>query len=182
MAREGDMRQRVLILWLALLAPCLWAQPAAADKAERAAIQRAKNVLVSSLDRSLPKVSLEFFLKSEGEGAPIHWGVKDCDEQTANPVPDNTKDPHICVEADVDLKDRRSVTVLVSVGIKRGSIGIPALVSVTTTDPKWNGPSRTSLGRRAHGSASSAGQASQRPGGSCGRDSFPSSIQLESLA
>ena len=129
------MRHTVRILWCVLLSALPWAQPAPPHKLERSAIQRARNVLVSSLDSSLPKVSLEFFLKNEGAGAPIHWRVKDCDEKTANTARVDAQDSIICVEADIDLKDLRSVTVLVSVGtLKRGLIDMPALVSVATTD------------------------------------------------
>jgi hypothetical protein len=133
-----NMRQTILSLfslWFLLLTVCLWAQPPSANKTEKAAIQRAKNLLVSSFDRSLPKVSLEFFLMSEGEGAPIRWEVNDCGEQRGNPAIDHGRDSPLCVEADMDHKDRRTVTVLVSVGtVKRGPFGVPALFSVTITD------------------------------------------------
>ena len=131
------MRYAVRIWSCVLLlgAACMWAQPTPANKTDEAAIRRAKHVLVSSLDRSLPRVSLEFFLKNEGAGAPIHWRVKDCDEKTATIAPVDTEDSLICVEADVDLKDLRSACVRVSVGtLRRGFSDMPALVSVTTTD------------------------------------------------
>jgi hypothetical protein len=41
----------------------------------------------------------------------------------------------MCVEAEVDIKDHRAVTVLVSVGtFKKGPFGVPTLISVTITD------------------------------------------------
>ena len=86
------MRPMILTFWFALFACSLWAQQAA-DKPEKAAIQRAKNVLVSSLDSSLPKVSLEFFLNYEAGGAPIQWEVNDCGQQSRKPSTDRGTDP-----------------------------------------------------------------------------------------
>ena len=125
----------ILSLWVLLLTVCLWAQPSSANKTEKAAIRRAKSLTVSSFDRSLPNVSLEFFLRNEGGGAPIKWEVNDCGERTGNPATDRGRDSPMCVEADFDVKDRTAVTVLVSVGtFKRGPSGVPALLRVTVTD------------------------------------------------
>jgi len=129
------MRRTILNLWFLLLTLGLWAQPPSSNKGEKAAIQRVKSLLVSSVDRSLPKVSLEFFLMSEGADAPIKWEVNDCGEQTGDPAIDRERDSSMCVEAHMELKDRRTVTVLVSVGtFKRGPFGVPELFSVTITD------------------------------------------------
>src|ERR1700686_2151911 len=94
------MSRMILILWFALFASYLWAQPPAGEKTDQAAIQQAKRVLVSSLDSTLPKVSLEFFLNYESGGADIRWEVNDCGEQTGNPATDRGTDTPICVEAD----------------------------------------------------------------------------------
>ena len=135
MSKRG-MRQTILYLWFLFFAICLWGQTSSARKMEKAAIQRVKNVRVSLLDRSLPKVTLEFFLKSEGEGAPISWEVNDCGEQTGSPAVDQERDFPKCVVADMELRDRCAVTVLISVGtFKSGLVGVPALFSVTVTDP-----------------------------------------------
>jgi hypothetical protein len=129
------MRHTILNLWFLFSAAALWAQPPSVNKVEKAAIQRARQSLVSSFDRSLPRVSLEFFLKYEGEGAPIKWEVNDCGEQTGNPAVDDERDSPMCVEANMNLKDRRTVTVLVSVGtFKSGLVGLPALFSATILD------------------------------------------------
>ena len=80
------MRQTIFSLSFLLLTYCLWAQIPSVNKAERAAIHRVKTLPVSSLDRSLPTVTLEFFLKYEGEGAPIKWEVNDCGERTGKTV------------------------------------------------------------------------------------------------
>jgi len=131
---------------LLVLEGCLWAQPQSGDRAEAATIQRVKNTLASSLDSSLPKVSLEFFLKYESGGAPIQWEVNDCVEQAGNPPTDRGSDPPICVEADFQ-KDQTAVTVMVSVGsLKKGSSGTPAVFSVMVNNPSGRSHSLSRLG------------------------------------
>jgi hypothetical protein len=123
----------ILSFWFVLFAGSLWAQQSA-NKTEKAAIQRAKNVLVSSLDSSLPKVSLEFFLNYEAGGAPIQWEVNDCGEQTGKRLRDRGASA-LCVEADF-AKDQTDVAVMVSVGtLKKGPSGVPVLVRVTVNGP-----------------------------------------------
>ena len=42
----------------------------------------------------------------------------------------------MCVEADIDLKDDRAATVLISVGTRKtGLVGVPTVFGVTITDP-----------------------------------------------
>jgi hypothetical protein len=110
----------ILSLWVLLLTVCSWPQPSSTNKTEKAAIRRAKSLIVSSFDRGLPNVSLEFFLKNEGGGAPIKWEVNDCGEQNGNPTTDDRRDPPMCVEADFEAKNLTSVSVLVSVGTLKG--------------------------------------------------------------
>jgi hypothetical protein len=124
----------ILNFCVLLLTVCLWAQQSV-NKTEKVAIQRAKGLIVSSFDRSLPNLSLEFFLRYEGGGAPIKWGVNDCGDQTENPAMDNRRDHPMCVEADFEAKNRTAVAVLVSVGaFKAEPPGVPALLRVTITD------------------------------------------------
>ena len=126
----------ILNLWVLSLTVCLWSQQSSVIRQNKVATQRAKGLIVSSFDRSLPNVSLEFFLKYESGDAPIKWEVNDCGDQTENPAPDDRRDPPTCVEADLEAKDRTAVTVLVSVGaLKGGPPGVPALLRVTITDP-----------------------------------------------
>ena len=75
MSNRG-MRQTIFIVTSLLLTFCPCAQDQSADQMQRGAIQRVKTLLVSSLDRSLSKATLVFFLKYEGEGA-IKWEVND---------------------------------------------------------------------------------------------------------
>jgi len=126
------MRRMILNLCFLLLTVCLWGQAPPATRQKKAAIQRAKNVLVSSLDRGLPKVTLEFFLKYEAGGAPIRWEMNDCEEQDGR-APGGLDSP-MCVEAEFE-REGTGVTVVVSVGtFRRGPSGIPALYRVTVTD------------------------------------------------
>jgi hypothetical protein len=100
------------------------------------AIARVKALTISSLDRTLPKVTLEFFLKYEGEGAAIKWKVNDCDEPTRDAVVDHGRDAGMCVEADIGLKDGRAATVLVSVGkLNKDPADVPTVYGLRVTYP-----------------------------------------------
>jgi len=113
----------------------LWAQHPDPRQAEEATIERVKSLQVSSLDHDLPNVTLEFFLKYEGEGAPIKWRTSHCDQVKGNPVTDGKRDRGTCIEAEVDLKDKRSATVVVSLGTSDGrAVSVPTVFNVTVTD------------------------------------------------
>lgn len=132
------MRQTILSLSFLLLTVCMWAQGPPADKSETEmdVIQRVKALPVSSLDRNLPKVTLEFFLKYEGQDAPIKWEVKHCGELTRDTPVDHGRDSAMCVQADIGLKDGRAATVLISVGTyKRGPVDAPTVYGVSVTYP-----------------------------------------------
>jgi len=133
----------ILNLWILLLTACLWAQQASVKNTEKVAIQRAKSAIVSSFDRSLPNVRLEFFLKYEGGGTPIKWEVNDCGDQTGNPGLDQEQGSPMCVQAEFEFKGRKAVTVLVAAGtFGRGPSAVPALVSVTITESGTSRPLR----------------------------------------
>lgn len=119
-------------LCLLLFASCVVAQSTRDDPQGAVAIQRAKGILVSSLDHSLPKVSLEFFLKYEAEDAPIHWDEHDCGNDSD--TEDSLHDLSTCVEADFDLKNQ-AVSIVIFMGtLKAGLSKTPALFSATMTD------------------------------------------------
>jgi hypothetical protein len=123
----------MLSVFFLLLTFCVWGL-GPPDKKEADAIKRVKALLVSSLDRTLPKVTLEFFLEYEGGGAPIKWEVNDCVEKSRDTVVDHGPDS-ICVEADVALKDGRAAAVFISVGTsERGPMDVPAVYDVRVTD------------------------------------------------
>jgi hypothetical protein len=129
-----------------LLNSSVWAQGPSLGKTEQAAVQRAKGALVSSLDSSLPKVSLEFFLNYEAGGAPIKWEVTDCGEQTRTPPTDHGSDSDLCVEAAFE-KDQTDVAVLVSVGtLEKGPSGAPAFFNASVTGPSGQRHSLRRLG------------------------------------
>lgn len=147
--REGQSGN----VWLAmaclplLLTSCLWAQSPPADKAEQSTIADAKKILVSRIDARLPKVTLEFFLNYESEGAPIHWEVNDCGEQAGNPSSAGQgRNFPKCVEADFDVH-HRSVSVVVAVGTSnREGQHTPGFFSGTITDPNGTSHSFERLG------------------------------------
>lgn len=118
-----------------LLSSLTWTQDPSIGKTVQEAIRRAKSTPVSSLDNSLPKVSLEFFLNYESGGADIRWEVNDCGEQTGNPARDRGADTPMCVEADF-TKDQTDVAVMVSVGtFQKGPSGKPTLFGVRVQGP-----------------------------------------------
>ena len=140
------MRKIVLSLSLLLLVRGLYAQSSPEEKKERETIQHAKTLLVSTLDSSLPKVSLEYFLKYESAGAAIHWETNDCGEQTGDPEIDKGRGFPICVEADFDF-EHRAITIFIAVGTAdKGVSGAPALFSATITEPDGKVKSLRQLG------------------------------------
>ena len=129
------MLSRTFSLIFALVSCSLWAKHPHTNKAEEATIERVKTLKVSSLDGNLPEVTLEFFLNYEGEGAPIKWRMSNCDQLKGNPVTDRERDPAICVEADIYLKDNRSATIIVSLGTVQGRpAGVPSVFSIAVSD------------------------------------------------
>jgi hypothetical protein len=149
---------------LLLFATIYAAQETREDKRDKAAIERAQSVLVSTFDSSLPKVSLKFFLESEGEGAKVSWEVNDCGEQTGDPAVDRGRDIPTCVEASFTLKDKRTVDVMTAVGtVKKGITGAPTLFSSTITDENGTHavklielPAQIHRGRQKHSPADRA--------------------------
>lgn len=110
-------------------------QDRAVDAKEKAALDKGQNVLISTFDSALPKVSLRYFLESESDGAKINWEVNDCGEQTGDPAVDRERDVPTCVEASFTLKDKRTIDVMVAVGsVKTGLAIKPTLFSCTITD------------------------------------------------
>jgi len=90
---------------------CAQAVPSARD----VAIDRAKNVIVSTIDRGLPQVTLKFFLSYEAGGGPIRWSAYECGKE----VPDVRKtagsETPICIEASF-ASGNRSVEIAIDTG------------------------------------------------------------------
>ena len=81
------------------------------------AVDRAKSVIVRSLDGTLPDRSLEIWLRDLfGTGAKTTWEVNDCGEQTGEPQRDRGRDFPMCVDVTVSLTDNRALHVLLAVG------------------------------------------------------------------
>lgn len=127
------MRQIVASVLFFALVPSFWEQASPGDKTDEQSIRRAKGALASSLDTSLPNVTLENFLNYESEGADIHWEVNDCGEQTGNPATDAGRDFPMCVEADFDFR-HQAVSVVIAVGTLKKGPSKPAFFSATVND------------------------------------------------
>jgi hypothetical protein len=81
------------------------------------AIAAAKHTSVHRLDPALPGKMLAKWLRQVvGPQAPIAWEVNDCGEQTGNPETDAGRDFPMCVEAQVTLQKKRTLSISVSVG------------------------------------------------------------------
>lgn len=131
------------LLLLLLLTIGAWAQPSSVDATGRDAIRRAKGLIVSALDGSLPNVSLEFFLNYEAGGAPVKWKTNDCADGSGRALLDREQGTSICVEADFEFKRKTEVRVLVAFGtFERESTGAPALMSLTITQSGVSRPLR----------------------------------------
>jgi hypothetical protein len=127
-------RIMVAASWL-LIAGLACAQTPPLSKRDKQAIEQAKNVLVSTFDKRLPKVTLEYFLKSESDNGRIAWEVNDCGEQTGNPAIDRGRDLPLCAQATVSGPNLRLIIVVLAVGtFHKGVTGTPELSSVTVTD------------------------------------------------
>jgi len=128
------MVRKLSTFTLLLLGCSVWAQDANRHQAGEATIERVKALRVSSLDRDLPEVTLEFFLNYEAGGAPIQWEMSDCLRLTRSSGVQETKSD-TCVQAHVDLKDSRSATVVVFASTaKPGTAAVPKILSVSVTD------------------------------------------------
>lgn len=123
------MRLLTLALLLVSIHGVLSAQ--SITEADRAAVARAKKVMVSELDGRLPKINLEFFLKYEAAGTPVSWGVVKCSEEVAGNA---TSFSQTCVEADFDRKNNGTATVVVSIANSKTSPAAPGFVGATVTD------------------------------------------------
>lgn len=105
---------RILILLALLLAPTAQApEPSPA-------IDVAKRAIVSDLDKTLPRVTVDGWLRElVGPQAVVTWDVNDCGEQTGDPVVDRGRDFPMCAEARVALPDKRTLSLSLAVGTQR---------------------------------------------------------------
>jgi hypothetical protein len=123
------MTKAVAIVLLSLsFALWVWAQTDAIKARDAKLIRRVQETPVSQFDPALPSVSFEKWLRVEaGADAEFQWEVNDCGEQTGTAA-DRGRDFSMCVEAEANLKDKRTIVVSVSVGtFKKGAFGKPTV-------------------------------------------------------
>jgi hypothetical protein len=107
---------------------------AAAQSTDQLAIERARTTIVYTFDKSLPKVSLEDFLKKSASNALLTWEANDCGEQSGDPE-DGQRDLPICAQAILKAPNGRAVTITVAVGtVQKGVSSRPDLFDVFITD------------------------------------------------
>jgi len=114
----------------------LWAKNDAIKARDARLIQQVQEIPVSQLDPALPSVSFEKWLHVEaGAGAEFHWEVNHCGEQTGTAA-DRKRDVPMCVQAQADMKDRRTIMVSIAVGTsKKGAVGKPAVYFAQLVTP-----------------------------------------------
>jgi hypothetical protein len=107
---------------------------------QAAAISKAKNAVVQDLDKTLPRVAFEAWLRGlVGAQAVMKWEVNDCGEQTGSPA-DRGRDIPLCAEVMVDLTGNRKLSLSLLVGsMQRGLAAGPLTFAsgvVIGSDPK----------------------------------------------
>ncbi len=129
-SREKSTAQALAIgLLLLSSALSLWAKNDAIKERDAKLIRQVQEVSVLQLDPALlPPVSFEKWLHAEaGAGAEFHWEVNDCGEQTGTAA-DRGRESPMCVEAQADMKDRRTIVVSIAVGtFNKGAFGKPTV-------------------------------------------------------
>jgi len=126
-----------IVLLLMTCALCVWAQTDATKARDAKLIRQVKEIPVSQLDPALPSVSFEKWLRVEaGAHAEFHWEVNDCGEQTGTPA-DRGRDFSLCVEAQANMEDKRTIVVSITVGtFKKEAFGKPKVYLVQLVTPQ----------------------------------------------
>lgn len=114
---------------------CALAQTRSSAKTEATVIQHVKNVSASSFDSRLPRVSLEYFLAYETNGAPEKWVLTECEKQSTNGDVAPRRNSRNCIQADFDLTDGGALTLLIRVReTLNEQFSSESLVSLTVID------------------------------------------------
>jgi hypothetical protein len=115
---------------------CLWAKDGVTEARDARLIRQVREISVSQLDPALPPVSFEKWLHVEGGAdAGFHWEVNDCGEQTGAAA-DRGREFPMCVEAQANMKDRRTIVVSIAVGTsKKGVVGKPTVYFAQLVTP-----------------------------------------------
>jgi hypothetical protein len=141
------MRGTFFSLVLASLSLCALAQTGPSAKSEVAVIQHVKDLLASSFDSRLPRVSLEYFLDYETDGAPAKWILTECEKPSANRDVAPRRNSPKCIRADFDLSDGGALTILIRVRESQNpQSSSESLVNLTITDATGKVRQISSLG------------------------------------
>lgn len=105
-----------------------------------AAIEAAKRAVAGDLDRTLPRVTMDGWLRElAGPQAVVTWDVNDCGEQTGDPTADRGRDFPMCAEARVALSDKGTLSLSLAVGTqRRGLSGTVSFWSAALVGPLPN--------------------------------------------
>lgn len=102
------------------------------------AIAAAKTAIAQDIDRTLPRVPFETWLRGVvGSGqAPMQWETNDCGEQTGGPA-DRARDFPMCAEVQARLSGNRRLSISLVVGTwGRGvTTSAPAFWSANISGP-----------------------------------------------
>jgi hypothetical protein len=135
-ARAGRRTLAIVTAGLLLMssALCLWAEDRTSTARDAKLIRQVQQLSVSQLDVALPPLAFEKWLHVEaGADAEFHWEVNDCAEQA---TVDRGADFPVCVEAQADMNDHRTIVVSIRVGtLKKGAFGKPTLYFAKLVTP-----------------------------------------------
>jgi hypothetical protein len=135
-ARNAARRMAIATASLLLMssALCLWAEDRTSTARDAKLIRQVQQLSVSQLDVALPPLAFEKWLRVEaGADAEFHWEVNDCAEQA---TADRGVDFPVCVEAQADMNDHRTIVVSIRVStLKKGAFAKPTLYFAKLVTP-----------------------------------------------
>jgi hypothetical protein len=108
---------------LVAIAVALFSMLPRAQTVDAAAIAAAKAAIAATLAPSLPRVSLETWLRDIARPAIVTWIASDCGEQTGNPALDRRRDVPLCADARLAMASERVLSLSFLVGTRHRGIG-----------------------------------------------------------
>ncbi|MCI0352385.1 MAG: hypothetical protein L0Z53_23455 [Acidobacteriales bacterium] len=131
------MRSAVLILCSLLYAAGMGLAQTRQAKIERAAIQTAKAVLISTFDIKLPPISLEYFLDYEaGSQGSVDWEASPCPLTLST----SKRGGHTCVLATMQFRDGRVAMVSLAVSSVEKNVELRSVMILDKQRVVWNVP------------------------------------------
>jgi hypothetical protein len=94
-----------------------------AQAVDSAVVAAAKAAIAATLAPSLPRVSLETWLRDIARPAIVTWTASDCGEQTGNPALDRRRDVPLCADARLAMASDRVLSLSFLVGTRHRGIG-----------------------------------------------------------